>query len=99
MSGSLYDAWPLICVRMQQIAKYMSQLQRCFSLCHSITGTIEESTKERAVTLVGLPLLLVSANVIVSRALTLTLTCLINLINLVYLKLPASVTRKLTTKS
>lgn len=81
MSGSLYDSWPLICVRMQQIAKYVSQLQKCYSLCHPITGTIEESTKERAVTLVGLPLLLIPANTIVSRALTLRLNCSINLMS------------------
>ena len=28
---------------MQQIAKYVSQLQKCYSLCHPLTGTVEES--------------------------------------------------------
>lgn len=88
-SGSLCldhcDSWPLICVRRQQIAKYMSQLQKWYSLCHSVTGTTAEITKERAVMLVRLPLLLISANIIVSRALMLTLNCLINLMSTVSL--------------
>lgn len=79
------DSWPLICVRRQQIAKYMSQLQKWYSLCHSVTGTTAEITKERAVMLVRLPLLLISANIIVSRALMLTLNCSINLMSTVSL--------------
>lgn len=40
--GSLYDSWPLICVRMEQVDKFVSQLQKGYSLCNPVTGTIEE---------------------------------------------------------
>ena len=51
--------------------------------CHPVTGTIKERTKERALTLLWLTFLLVSAIIIVRRALTLTLNCPINLMSAV----------------